>query len=55
MLDFLKSVTTPGMRSSEFLITIVTAVLIKLGIFTPTEAAGVAAYVVARGLAKLNK
>jgi hypothetical protein len=54
-MDFLKSITTPGMRSSEFFATILTALLLRLGIFTPVEAAGVAAYVVSRGLAKLGK
>ena len=49
-----RKVTTPGMRSSEFLATICSALLLKLGIFTPVEAAAVAAYVVSRGLAKLG-
>lgn len=48
----IKAVTTPGMRSSEFLLTIITGGLMHLGIFTPLEASGVAAYVVSRGLAK---
>ena len=55
MIRFIKNLITPGMKSSEFFATVLTALLLKLGIFSPVEAGGVAAYVVSRGLAKLGK
>ena len=55
MIRFLKSLITPGVRSSEFFATLLSALLLKLGIFSPVEAGAVAAFVLSRGFAKFGK
>ena len=55
MTQFIKRLFTPGIRSSECVATLLSALLLKLGIFSPVEAGAVAAYVVSRGLAKFGK